>query len=176
MEKWKCLRKDSDAKLVCIAERPHFRDWKATLQRLWYWLFFKKYGGRFKAVMAMGSLGVDCFEPAATLQLILQGGQSVGCVDLEPKQLQSAMKQISTGQQDEHIGVNHKRPVSHVPPPPDQAALVDRHVRKRCVDSGTSSVQMCFCNASAMISCAPASWPRCLSAISAGGQRLALRP
>jgi len=59
---WRFLRKRPDAKLACIAERPRFKGCRAILQWLWYRTHFAVYGSRFKAVLAMGTLGVDCFK------------------------------------------------------------------------------------------------------------------
>ena len=60
---WHELRKRSNARLSCIAERPRLAgNLKSTiLAPLWYWSFFLRHGKRFKAVLAMGELGVQCF-------------------------------------------------------------------------------------------------------------------
>ena len=49
-------------KLVSILERPHFNGWKSPLQKLWYRRFLKKHSGKFRAVLAMGHLGVDSLK------------------------------------------------------------------------------------------------------------------
>lgn len=68
---WSILKKNPTAKLVCMAERPHFRGWKSVFQWIWYRAFFKRYGSRFKAVLSMGTLGVDCFRRLGCSKKIL---------------------------------------------------------------------------------------------------------
>jgi glycosyltransferase involved in cell wall biosynthesis len=59
---WKYLRQRTNTKLVCLSERPHFRGFKSILQYPWYWAFIHRHKLRFKAILAMGSQGVECFE------------------------------------------------------------------------------------------------------------------
>ena len=60
---WRELRKQPDAHLVCIAERPHFEGklLEKLLARIWYRIFFLRFAHKFKALFAMGKLGVECF-------------------------------------------------------------------------------------------------------------------
>lgn len=59
---WRILRHQPNAKLASIAERPDFQSWRGLLQHIWYRQFFARYGRRFRAVLAMSSLAVDCFK------------------------------------------------------------------------------------------------------------------
>ncbi len=65
---WKILKKNTDVKLSCIAERPRFKGCRSLVQWFWYRAFFATYGDRFNAVLAMGTLGVDCFKRLGCLR------------------------------------------------------------------------------------------------------------
>lgn len=59
---WRYLKKHPKSHLAVIAERPNMLTWKSHFKKLWYKYFIEKYKLRFKAILSMGTLGVEWFR------------------------------------------------------------------------------------------------------------------